>query len=74
LMSGSDSSSDGAHGTVGQDASPDMTGSSREEVADLVDELEEKVLTRAGDPQQKIAEDAHKQGTDRAGGDVEPPA
>ena len=67
-------SDDGAHGPAGPDASPDMTGASRDEVADLVDDLEEKALAEAGDPQQRIVQDARKQGTDRAAGDAEPPA
>ncbi|WP_328291506.1 hypothetical protein OG218_01875 [Kineococcus sp. NBC_00420] len=57
----------------GQDSGEDMTGASHQEVADLVDELEEKALAEAGDPQHKIAEEAHTSGTDRAAGDAEPP-
>jgi hypothetical protein len=57
----------------GQDSGEDMTGASPQEVADLVDELEEKALAEAGDPQHKIADEAHTSGTDRAAGDAEPP-
>ena len=57
---------------VGQDAPSDMTGASHQEVADLVDDLEEKALADAGNPQQKIA-DARTSGTDRAAADAEPP-
>ncbi|MFD0481415.1 hypothetical protein ACFQ46_02315 [Kineococcus sp. GCM10028916] len=57
----------------GQDSSRDMTAASPQEVADLVDELEEKVLAEAGDPQRKIADEADASGTDRGAGDAEPP-
>jgi hypothetical protein len=57
----------------GQDSSKDMTAASHQEVADLVDELEEKVLAEAGDPQRKIADEAGASGTDRGAGDAEPP-
>lgn len=57
----------------GQDRGKDMAGASHQEVADLVDELEEKALAEAGDPQRKIADEAPTSGTDRAAEDAEPP-
>jgi basic membrane lipoprotein Med (substrate-binding protein (PBP1-ABC) superfamily) len=62
----------GDDGTGGQDGGEDMTGASPQEVADLVDELEEKALAEVGDPQRTIADEA-RTGTDRAAGDAEPP-
>lgn len=70
---------DGRHGAGpeaegGDPTGPrDMTGASREEIADLVDDLEEKVLAEAGNPQDETAEEGRASGTDRSAEDAEPP-
>lgn len=51
--------------TDGADPGPDLER--------LVDDLEAKVLSEAGDPEQKIADDAARTGTDDAEGEPEPP-
>jgi hypothetical protein len=44
------------------------------DLEDLVDDLELKVASEAGNPLEKIADAASSDGTDRPGHDAEPPA